>query len=44
MEYEVYRVTQDALPQAVDRDFADAIDGLGMIEGESKLSTTKSGE
>ena len=35
-EYETYRVAQAALPQPVDRHFAEAVDELKKIEGEAK--------
>jgi hypothetical protein len=35
-EFETFRIAQAALPQPVDRDFAEAIDELKKIEGESK--------
>ena len=46
-EYATYRAAQAALPQAVDRDFAEAIDGLDKIEGGVKSKPSrkkKSGE
>jgi len=43
VEYEAFRTAQAALPQAVDRDFARAIDEVQTIEGEAKLGDGKKG-
>ncbi len=45
-EFETYRKAQAALPQPVDRDFADALNEVHKIEGDSKKPSrkTKSGE